>query len=78
MIIYRVLLQGFEKSFPPLDDITELLINIEVVILERGVEVRMRGSGLIGIIDGHADVSSFLILGSLLPHQLIDIFLQFR
>ena len=35
MILSMVLLQRFEKSFPSLDNITKLLINVQVFILKR-------------------------------------------
>ena len=78
MILSMVLLQRFEKSFPSLDNITKLLINVQVFILKRWMEVKMRRSRLIRISDRHTNISSSLILCSFLPHQFIDIFLQFR
>jgi hypothetical protein len=78
MILSMVLLQRFEKSFPSLDYITKLLINVQVFILKGWMEVKMRRSRLIRISDRHTNISSSLILCSFLPHQFIDIFLQFR
>ena len=42
------------------------------------MKMRVGCSRLIRITDRHTDISSFLVLHSLLPHQFIDIFLQFR